>query len=810
MNSLFGNLLRFTLRTRSLFKAPASRTVRPVERRTVLSRIGIETLEDRVVPANFHPQFIINDHGTLTTNVGTHTDLTGDIAGYEPAQLRTAYGINNILFNGVQGTGAGQTIAIVDTYNDPNIFSDADMFDQQFGASSDSSQTLYQQFGPTSSFLKEFNQAGQQINPSHTSVPIDPTGGWEFEESLDVEYAHAIAPAATIDLVVANSPTYQALFTAVKSAGKLPGVSVVSMSFGGGEFSQQTSFDGDFTTPAGHQGVTFVASTGDDSSGGYPAFSPNVIAVGGTTLNLNADNTIQSETAWSTLSDYSYSPVSGTGGGASTVEPEPDYQLGVQQTGFRTAPDVAFDADPSTGVAVFDTFRTAVPWNEVGGTSLGAPAIAGLMAIVNQGRTLNGQGTFNASNPQQALSALYSVPSGDFHDITSGTIYTGFFFGVFTGPVYSAGPGYDEVSGLGTPVGNSLANDLAAYTGASTQLSSATTSLTVASSATQTDSFTLSGVKYTAANASFGQTVTLTATVTGGIASVNAPTGEVAFDAVPLFGGNDVVLGTVNLARDGSGQATLTTSSLPVGDYYLTAFYSGDSNYTTSNNYSSSPNLADEVFISQNVTALTLAPSARSVTAGQSVTFTATVAGIGAPTGAGMPTGYVAFYNGKTLLGTAPLPKDGSGQVSFTTSTLPAGKVAVTAVYSGDVNFHSSKTVVTESIAKGSTKVTMKSAINAASSAQMASFTSVVVADLPGSLALTGTVSFYDGKTLLKTITLPADGSGQVTITLPARLAGDSITVVYSGDHNHLGSHATLSQASQAEDAMTGDAGAPE
>ncbi len=805
MNSLLGNLQRFTSRVRSLFQATAAGSTRPSARRAVLSRISIETLEDRVVPANFHPQFIINDHGTLTTNVRTHTDYTGDISGYEPAQLRTAYGINDILFNGAQGTGAGQTIAIIDTYNDPNIFSDADMFDQQFGASSDSSQTLYQQFGPASSFLKVFNQAGQQINPSHTAVPIDPTGGWEFEESLDVEWAHAIAPGATIDLVVANSPTYQALFTAVKSAAKLPGVSVVSMSFGGGEFSQQTSFDGDFTTPAGHQGVTFVASTGDYSSGEYPAFSPNVIAVGGTTLNLNADNTIQSETAWSTLSDYSYSPASGTGGGASTVEPEPDYQLGVQQTGFRTAPDVAFDADPTTGVAVFDTFRTSAPWNEVGGTSLGAPAIAGLMAIVNQGRTLNGQGTFNATNPQQALSALYSVPSGDFHDITTGTIYTGFFYGVFTGPVYSAGPGYDEVTGLGTPVGNSLANDLAAYTGASTQLPSATTSLTVVSTATQTVSFKLSGVNYTAANASFGQSVTLTATVSAGNASANAPTGEVTFDAVPLFGGNDVVLGTVNLPADGSGQATLTTTSVPVGDYYLTAFFSGDSNYSTSNNYSSSPNLADEVFVSQNGTAVTLAPSAKSVTAGQSITFTATVAAFGASAGAGMPTGYVAFYSGKTLLGTAPLPKDGSGQVSFTTSTLPAGKVAVTAVYSGDVNFHSSKSVVTETIAKSSTKVTMKSAINAAVSGQMVSFTAVVAANLPGSLTPTGSVSFYDGTTLLKTVTLPADGSGQVTITLPARLAGDSITAVYGGDHNHIGSHATLSQTSQAGDVMMGD-----
>ena len=118
------------------------------------------------------------------------------------------------------------------------------------------------------------------------------------------------------------------------------------MSWGGDEVSGENAYDSYFTTPSGHQNVTFLASTGDSGSpGGYPAYSPNVVAVGGTTLNLNANNTYQSETAWS-----------GSGGGQSSYESEPAYQLGVQDSGSRQIPDVAFDADPNTGVAVYDSY----------------------------------------------------------------------------------------------------------------------------------------------------------------------------------------------------------------------------------------------------------------------------------------------------------------------------------------------------------------------------------------------------------------------------------------------------------------------
>ncbi|HZW33685.1 MAG TPA: hypothetical protein VFF52_23390, partial [Isosphaeraceae bacterium] len=204
----------------------------------------------------------------------------------------------------------------------------------------------------------------------------------------------------------------------------------------------ETSWDSSFQTPTGHQGVTFVAAAGDGGSPGvYPAFSPNVVAVGGTTLSLNSEGSYQGETAWSS-----------SGGGVSSVEPEPAYQQGVQSTGFRTIPDVAFDADPSTGVAVYDSYDNtgAGPWETIGGTSLAAPSWAALIAIADQGRTAAGGTTLDGAT--QTLPALYALPAADFHDITSGG-----------NGGSNSGPGYDEATGLGTPRANLLVPDLAAY-----------------------------------------------------------------------------------------------------------------------------------------------------------------------------------------------------------------------------------------------------------------------------------------------------------------------------------------------------------
>ena len=189
--------------------------------------------------------------------------------------MRSAYGVNQINFGTVSGNGAGQTIAIIDAYFDPNISSDLKAFDSQYGFTAPPSFTQYV-------------ENGLQANNS----------GWALETVLDVEWAHAIAPAANIVLVEAQ-PSLTDLHGAVSFASQLPGVSVVSMSWGAGEFAGETAYDSVFTTPAGHNGVTFVASSGDSGTTEFPSVSPNVLSVGGTTLNLTSQGTYSSETGWS-------------------------------------------------------------------------------------------------------------------------------------------------------------------------------------------------------------------------------------------------------------------------------------------------------------------------------------------------------------------------------------------------------------------------------------------------------------------------------------------------------------------------------
>ena len=215
------------------------------------------------------------------------------------------------------------------------------------------------------------------------------------------------------------------------------------MSWGGSEFSGETTDDSTYFDKAG---VAFVASSGDSGAPAeWPAASPNVLSVGGTDLTLGANNVWSSETGWSD-----------SGGGPSTYESQPSYQKGVvtQTSTARATPDVAYDASPSTGVAVYDSVPyegTTYGWLEVGGTSAGAPQWSALLAIADQGRALSGQPALDSTNPQEVMNILYKNP-GDFHDITSGTS---------TGrPHYSAGTGYDYVTGLGSPMANLVVGSL--------------------------------------------------------------------------------------------------------------------------------------------------------------------------------------------------------------------------------------------------------------------------------------------------------------------------------------------------------------
>ncbi|HZL35042.1 MAG TPA: dockerin type I domain-containing protein [Tepidisphaeraceae bacterium] len=371
--------------------------------------------------------------------------------GLTPAQVRGAYGVDSINFSGIVGDGTGQTIAIVDAYDDPTALADLNAFSRRYNLPS-----LNAGLG-TPSFLKRDQNGGTSL-PS--TDPAGPGGvDWEIEESLDIEWAHAMAPRANISLYEANTP-FDDLFTAVASAAKAPNVVAVSMSWGGDESSagDLSAYDPYFTSPASH-GVTFLNAAGDtgayDSSGttigpDYPATSPRVLTVGGTRLSTNGNN-YAGETGWGTGSSSGTSSEGGGGGGISQVEAQPSWQKGIvsQSTSFRTYPDVSMDADPVSAVSVYDSydFGASTPWDAFGGTSLAAPLWSGLIAVADQGRALNGLKSLDGAS--QTLPKIYQLPASDFHDITTGN------------NGYAAGPGYDLVTGRGTPIANKLVPDLA-------------------------------------------------------------------------------------------------------------------------------------------------------------------------------------------------------------------------------------------------------------------------------------------------------------------------------------------------------------
>ena len=348
---------------------------------------------------------------------------SGSPTGLPPSAIQSVYNLSGLSSSST--AGSGQIIPIIDAYNDPNALSDLNTFNAQYGYPQLSTCSSLSQTGPC------FEQLDPQGTPKVNS-------GWALEESLDIEWSHAQAPGAKIVLVQAASNSNANLFGAVQYANSL-GATEVSMSFGSSEFSGETSYDSYFTNP----GTLYTASSGDSGHGTeYPAASPNVIAVGGTTLNGCSGTSCSgftSETAWS-----------GSGGGASSVESIPGYQssytgpvygassissLTAQQRGI---PDVSFDANPNTGVSVYDStrYQGQVGWFTIGGTSVGAPDWAGILAA-------------GASAGASALQGNAAIYSGGYKtnltDITSGTNGT-------CGTDCTAGSGYDLVTGLGSPV----------------------------------------------------------------------------------------------------------------------------------------------------------------------------------------------------------------------------------------------------------------------------------------------------------------------------------------------------------------------
>ena len=341
---------------------------------------------------------------------------------FSPSQVRHAYG-----FDQVTNQGAGQTIGIVDAYDDANVASDLEVFSAQFGLPACTSSN--------GCFRKVYSNGKQPAGNAN----------WAVEISLDVEWAHAIAPKATILLVETPSNSLTDLVNGVTVAVR-DGASAVSMSWTVGEFSGETSMDRNFVS----NGVTYVAASGDAGTGAaYPAASPDVIGVGGTSLYLSASGSYQSETAWN-----------GSGGGLSVYEREPSFQaqFGIpdDSRGYRGSPDASYNANPGTGYAVYDSVGVSgySGWFQVGGTSAGTPQWAALIAITNSMRA-----TERKSNLSSSDTTLYTLAKtglkADFRAVTQGTNGT-------CGVICTASAGYDYVTGLGTPQVSALVTALVA------------------------------------------------------------------------------------------------------------------------------------------------------------------------------------------------------------------------------------------------------------------------------------------------------------------------------------------------------------
>jgi subtilase family serine protease len=343
----------------------------------------------------------------VTNSSGTPKSSSGPV-GYGPNQFHGAYNLPTT-------SSVSQTVAIVDAYDDPAIASDLNKYDTTEGVSACGSGCF-----------TKYNQNGSSSGPFPSA-----NAGWDLEIALDVETAHQTCQNCKIILVEANSASIANLNAAENEAVAL-GATEISNSWGGGEYSGETT-DQTFN----HPGVAITVSSGDNGYGsfGYPAASPYVLAVGGSSLKLGANNTYGSESAWS-----------GAGSGCSSYLAAQSWQTSLSNwssTGCGSArgvADVAADADPNTGAAVYDSvkYQGRSGWFEVGGTSLSSPLVASVFALAG-----------GISSGYASRVPYSNGTASNLHDVTSGSS------GNCGTSICTAGSGYDGPTGLGTPNGTS-------------------------------------------------------------------------------------------------------------------------------------------------------------------------------------------------------------------------------------------------------------------------------------------------------------------------------------------------------------------
>ncbi|AYV80797.1 MAG: peptidase S8 and S53 subtilisin kexin sedolisin [Harvfovirus sp.] len=354
--------------------------------------------EEKVGEIVFRPHVKVRDFAGVAVS-----------GGYNPSQIRDAYGLNKL-----ESKGVGSTIAIIDAYSYPNAQADLNKFSSSFGL-------------PGVNIILH-----GMLGTEGQAAPVD--DGWSMEQALDIQWAHAAAPGANIMLVQAYSSGMKDLFAAIDYAVS-HGANIVSMSWGGSESKSQLALDAHFE----NKNVVFVASAGDVGSVvEYPSCSPYVMAIGGTSLKLSGGGERISETGWS-----------GSGGGVSLYEKAAEYQiksvLGTKGS-MREVPDVAAVADPATGVSIFFTPNGQTgSFYTVGGTSLSAPLWAGFLANANEFRAKKGKGKLTTG---EVLTALYALPKSEEKPVATTDI-----FDVEAGSSgkFVAKVGYDLVTGIGSP-----------------------------------------------------------------------------------------------------------------------------------------------------------------------------------------------------------------------------------------------------------------------------------------------------------------------------------------------------------------------
>jgi hypothetical protein len=449
--------------------------------------------------------------------------------GYSPTDLQSAYALTAASST----RGAGQRVFIIDAFDDPNAESDLAVYRSQYGLPA----------------CTTANGCFAKINQNGATSPLPASDeGWGSEITLDVDMVSAICPKCGITLVEATDNSDDNLISsAVTTAVGSLGAKYVSMSFGGDEFNGELQAYGG---PLSQAGVVYTASTGDDGYGAqFPAVAPNVVAVGGTTLNHAGTARGWSETAWADA-----------GSGCSAYVPQPAAQVGVTGCVRRAEADISAEANPQTGVSVYDTFGSkSTGWEQFGGTSASAPMIAAMYALVGSPSTVV---------PPPA--ALYSRASS-FNDVTSGSNGS-----CPTAAWCHAAVGWDGPTGLGTP--NGLAGLSPATTvtvtnpGAHSFVAGAAVSVPV--TATASDG---SAISYSAAGLPSGVTINAASGLISG-AATTAGSYAVTVTAKDVPGDTGTVTFTLTItpAPSNFGVATTVIPNGIIGTHYATTLTTHD------------------------------------------------------------------------------------------------------------------------------------------------------------------------------------------------------------------------------------------